>query len=167
MKKQFLATLVLLVTVVATASAEKKKTLSTASRMVTVQQHSKKLVVEGNVDVVLYENNSSTVSIFGYENNIQGTTVTEKNGVLTISNKNDGEKTLVYVPVKNISAIEATGNAKITSATVLNSKEITLVANGDCNIHITTSGRIEVINGEGTEIVVEKNNLNTQSGIKS
>ena len=165
MKKQFLATLTLLTAVVATASAEKNKVLSTASRTVTVQQQAKKLVVEGNVDVVLFENNSSTISIFGNEKNIQVTVVTEKNGVVTISNKKQGEKTLVYVPVKNISSIEADGNAKITSGTVLNSKEIILVANGDCNINIISSGKIEVLNTDGAETVVKKRNFDPRHEI--
>lgn len=165
MKKQFLATLTLLIAVVATAGAEKTKVLSTASKTFTVKQQAQKLQVEGNVDVVLYEDNSATVSVFGTESNISGTTVTEKNGVLTISNKNAGEKTLVYVPVKNISAIEASDNAKITSATVLNSKVITLVANGDCNINIVTSGRIEVVSTEGTETVVKQTDFKFPSEI--
>ncbi|MFT3681091.1 MAG: DUF2807 domain-containing protein [Ferruginibacter sp.] len=167
MTKQILSALVLLGTVTGTVSAEKQNNAATTSKMVTVQQHSKKLKVEGNVDVVLYENNSSTISIFGNESNINNTVVTECDGTLVISNKAGGEKTLVYVPVKNLGAIEAAGNAKITSGTVLNSKEITLVANGDCKINITTSGKIDVINGEETETVVETSNYKFQPDSKS
>lgn len=159
MKKQILATLVLITGVLATATAEKTQTQTgeSTSKNVVLISAFQKLDVEGNVEVVLYEDNSNTVHIFSSPNNIAGTSVTERNGVLYIKSKRvKGEKTLVYVPVKNIEEIEAAGNAKITSATILSTQDLTLLLNGDCKIDVQVTGNIHVLEGDVSEVIYEK-----------
>jgi Putative auto-transporter adhesin, head GIN domain len=154
MKKQILVTLVLMVSVFTTAFAENNSNVfAPASKKVPVKKEVTKIVVEGNVDVVLFEDEGAAIYMFG---NTNTTTVSENNGVLTVRNsKTTGEKTLVYVPVKNVKEIEAKGNAKVSSAAPLNTDELTVYVNGDCNIDLKVTGKVNLVEGDGTEMIVE------------
>lgn len=155
MKKQILVTLVLMISVFTTAFAEKdSNAFAPVSKKITVKKEVTKIVAEGNVDVVLFENEGAAIYMFG---NTGTTSVSEKDGVLTVKNsKTTGEKTLVYVPVKNVQEIEAKGNAKVSSAVPLTTKELTVYVNGDCHIDLKATGKINLVEGELTEMVVEK-----------
>lgn len=155
MKKQILVTLILMISVFTTAFAEKDSNgFAPVSKKILVNEEVTKIVVEGSVDVVLFENEGAAIYMFG---NTGTTSVREKDGVLTVKNsKTTGEKTLVYVPVKNIQEIEAKGNAKVSSAVPLTTKELTVYVNGDCHIDLKATGKINLVEGELTEMVVEK-----------
>lgn len=159
MKKQFLATLVLVISAFATATAGDKNEMSlSSSNSITMNPTSfSKLVVEGNVDVVLFEDEAAmNIRTFGNNSDMAATSITEKDGVLTITNnRNSGEKVLIYVPVKNLAVIEASGNAKVSSAVPLQSA-ITLVAKGDCKFNIRSTGTIDVEQEGEVEMTVEK-----------
>jgi len=170
MKKQILATLVLMVSVFATATAaDKKEDVCSTSKIITVKPSFTKLVVDGNVDVVLYEDNSnSQIRTFGGNCDLSATSISEKNGVLTIRNKNSkGEKVLVYVPVSNLSVIEARGNSKISSASVLKSPQLTLVIKGECKFNIQATGNIDVVDEGETEVTVEKKSISISKSAQS
>ena len=95
MKKTIIATLVLVISAFATATAGNiGETASSSSKKITVNTSFSKLVVEGNVDVVLYEDDASAeIRTFGLNNDMAATTITQENGVLTIRNKKGkGEK---------------------------------------------------------------------------
>ena len=155
MKKQILVTLVLMISVFTTALAEKNNTASApTSQKILVTDPIQKIVAEGNVDVVLFEDNGTAIYMFG---NTSTTTVSEANGVLTVKNsKTTGEKTLVYVPVSDIKEIAAKGHAKVSSAGPLISGELTVYVNGDCSINLKATGKINLVEGESTEMVIEK-----------
>jgi len=154
MKKQILVTLVLMISVFTTAFAEKNSSSTNCSRKIFVDDQIKKIVVEGSVDVVLFEDNGSAIYMFG---NTGTTSVTEKNGVLTVKNtQKTGEKTLVYVPVTDIREIEVNDNAKVSSAGPLISGSLTVYVNGNCNVDLKSTGNVTLVEGESTEMVVEK-----------
>jgi hypothetical protein len=163
MKKQIVATLVLVISAIATATAGDKNEMGiSTSGSITINPTSfSKLVVEGNVDVVLFEDDATlNIRTFGNNNDMKATSITEKNGVLTIRNsKSSGEKVLIYVPVKNLAVIEASGNAKVSSAVPLQSGEITLVAKGDCKFNILCMGTIAVEQEGEVEMTVEKRTI--------
>jgi hypothetical protein len=156
MKKQILVTLVLMISVFTTAFAEKQKeSLAPSSQKISVKDNFQKILVEGNVDVVLFEDNNAAIYMFG---DTKTTTVSQTNGVLTVKNTNlSGEKTLVYVPVSDIKEIEVRNNAKVSSAGPLISGELTVYVNGDCHIELKATGKINLIEGESVEMIVEKN----------
>lgn len=158
MTKQFLVTVTLLLSVFTTAFAEKKETASNSStsKKVTLNGDFKKLVVSGNVDVVLYEKSAADVYLFDNAGNTGETTITERNGVLTVKGKDCGEKTLVYIPVNNIKEIEVSGKAKVTSAHPLQTAQLTVFINGDCKVNIQSTGAIDLVEGDGAEMTVEK-----------
>ena len=155
MKKQILVTLVLMISVFTTAFAENNESpLNAASKKIPVKEEATKISVEGNVDVVLFENDGAAIYMFG---NTSTTTVKEINGVITVTNsKKSGEKTLVYIPVKNVKEIEAKGNAKVTSAFPLNTNELTVYVNGDCHVDLKVNGKINLVQGDSAEMIVEK-----------
>jgi Putative auto-transporter adhesin, head GIN domain len=164
MKKQFLATLVLVVSVFATAhagSTSNSADKSTSKKINLTETGFTKLVVSGNVDVVLFQDDTnSSVRTFGNEADIASTSITQSNGVLTISNrKENGQKVLVYVPVSRLSVIEARGNSKVSSASLLNSQQITLVVKGDCKLNIQNAGAIDVVQEGDVEVTVERREL--------
>jgi hypothetical protein len=155
MKKQILVTLVLMISVFTTAFAEKNtSSFANSSKKISVNDQIKKIVVEGSVDVVLFEDNGSAIYMFG---NTGTTTVTEKDGILTVRNtQKTGEKTLVYVPVTDIREIEVNDNAKVSSAGPLISGDLTVYLNGNCNVDLKSTGNINLVEGESTEMIVEK-----------
>jgi Putative auto-transporter adhesin, head GIN domain len=158
MKKQILVTLVLMLSVFTSAFAENKFTgLTPVSKKISVKDQIQKIVVEGNVDVVLFEDNNAAIYLFG---NTSTTSVSQKNNVLTVKNtQTSGEKTLVYIPVTNIREIEVNDNAKVSSAGPLISGELTVYVNGDCHIDLKATGKINLVEGEDVEMIVEKNRL--------
>jgi Putative auto-transporter adhesin, head GIN domain len=159
MKKQILATLVLMISVFATANANSKgETDCSSSKNITLTTGFSKLIVDGNVDVVVYEDNStSEVRTFGNTSDIAATSISQKDGVLTIKNSNvKGQKVLVYVPVSHLNVIEATGHSKVSSASALQSAQLTLVVKGDCRFDIQSNGNIDVVQDGEVEMVVEK-----------
>ena len=155
MKKQILVTLVLMISVFTTAFAEKTPgAFSTTSKKVFVNEEIQKIVVEGNVDVVLFEDNKAAIYLFG---NTSTTTISQTNGVLTVKNsKTTGEKTLVYIPVTDIKTIEVKDYAKVSSAGPLISSELTVFVNGDCNIDLKVTGKVNLVEGDSTEMIVKK-----------
>ena len=166
MKKQILATLVLVISVFATATAADKKTADcSTSKMITLNTGFSKLVVEGNVDVVLFEDGSeSEIRTFGNNSDVAATSITQKDGVLTIKNNHTkGEKVLVYVPVSHLAIIEANGNSKVSSASVLQSQQLTLVVKGDCKFSIQAAGNIDVVQDGEVEMLVEKNTTSVRA----
>ncbi len=162
MKKQFLATLVLVISVFATATAtdKKREATSSTSKTITVKQGFSKLVADGNVEVVLYEdNNISEIRSFGTNADVAATSITEKNGVVTITNKNKkGQKVLVYVPVNNLEVIEAKGFSKVSSAAPLSSAQLTLVVTGECYFNIQATGNIDVLQEVEGDVMIERKN---------
>lgn len=156
MKKQILVTLVLMISVFTTAFAEKNSgVFAPASKKISVKEEIQKIVVEGNVDVVLFEDNNAAIYMFG---NTSTTTISQTNGVLNVKNsKTTGEKTLVYIPVTDIREIEVKDNAKVSSAGPLISGELTVYVNGNCHIDLKATGKINLVEGEFTEMIVEKN----------
>lgn len=164
MKKTILATLVLVISAFATVTAGGKSDADrSSSKKITMNTTGfTKLVVDGNVDVVLFEDDSaSDIRTFGDAGDMASLTITEKNGVLSIKNKKSfGQKVLVYVPVKSLSVIEASGDSKVSSATALSSN-ITLIAKGDCKFNIVSAGAIEIEQENEVEVNVEKRTIYT------
>ncbi|MBL0356913.1 MAG: DUF2807 domain-containing protein [Chitinophagaceae bacterium] len=159
MKKQILATLVLVISVFATATAGSKgETDCSSSNQITLHTGFSKIIVDGNVDVVLFEDNSQLeIRTFGNNDAMAATSISQKDGVLTITNnRTKGEKVLVYVPVNQLSIIEAKGNSKVSSAAVLLSQQLTLVVKGDCKFDIRSTGNIDVVQDAEVEMLVEK-----------
>ncbi len=158
MKKQLTAILVLTVTCFASAFAVPVNETVSSSRKIILQTGFQKIVAEGNVDVVLFENSHETqIRTFGNSADLAATSITEEGGVLTIRNKrHKGEKVLVYVPVNQVTVIEARDNSKVSSATTLASPQLTLVVKGDCQFNIQSSGKIDVVDNGEVEVVIEK-----------
>ena len=158
MKKQLTAILVLTVTCFASAFATPVSETGSSSRKIILHTGFQKIVADGNVDVVLFENSHETqIRTFGNSADLAATSITEEAGVLTIRNsRKKGEKVLVYVPVNQISVIEARGNSKVSSASTLASPQLTLVVKGDCRLNIQSSGNIDVVENGDVEMVVEK-----------
>lgn len=170
MKKQILATLVLVISVFATANAgTKSEADNSSSKKITVNTGFTRLVVEGNVDVVLFEDGAtSEIRTFGNKSDLASTSISQVNGVLTIKNSSKkGEKVLIYVPVSKLSVIEAAGDSKVSSASMLQSQQLTLVVKGACKLNIQSAGNIDIVEGADVEMVVERKTTTSAPAVQS
>lgn len=128
-----LIAIVLTTITISTASANDKVTvLSEIKNINTIN-------VAGNVELLLVQSNHESVQVYdNYYNN--NALVQAKNGVLNISSFNK-EKLTVVVHVKNISKINATDKAEITSfgnMSVL-SLDLNLKGNAKADLNVTTA----------------------------
>jgi hypothetical protein len=155
MKKRILPILLLIVTISATAvAATKKDPRQPVTKEIKIKQPFQKLLVNGNVDVILFEDSSSSITVIGgSDKEIKAVEIKELNGVLTIDcRKSTGKRIQVVVPVHGLSAIEAGGASRVSAVTTLQSPELTLLINNDCEIGVRSTGKINVV--EGNETVV-------------
>lgn len=153
MKKQFLFTMILLVSVYAVSfAADKKKADGPVTKLVMLTRSFHKLVVNGNVDVILFEDDAESISIVGNAKSSGAVRITQLNGVLTIeSNRSVGRRVQVVVPVKHLREIEAGGSSRISAVTTLESPVLTLTINDACKIGVKTTGTINVEQGKDAE----------------
>jgi len=159
MKKQLATVFALLALVTGSAVAKEK---NDGSKMIIkeimIREPFHKLVVEGNVDVLLFENSTTIANVQGRQKNVDAVEFTEKNGVLTITASSvNGKKPVVYLPVRHLAAIEAWKDAVVTGTTVLQSPDLTLLLNDDCKISVTATGKIKFQEGAETSLMVLKN----------
>ena len=151
MKKQILSILLLLVSVAAIAT-EKKDPVKKAAKQVTLKMPFQKLVVNGNVEVILFEDTSATISILDKEKRSAAVSITEANGVLTINRKRSfGKRIQVIIPVKGLHMIEAGGSSTISGINRIESPELLLLVNESCRIQLRTSGTVSVMEGKDVE----------------
>lgn len=64
----------------------------------------------------------------------------------------------MYIPVTDIKTIEVKNYAKVSSAGPLISSELTVFVNGDCNIDLKVTGKVNLVEGDSTEMIVKKFN---------
>ena len=162
MKKQIVLMLTLLILISGAAVAQKKKAGSKlVTREVTIAAPFSKLVVEGNVDVLLFEDAATVADVQGKQKTVESVKFTQKDGVFTITaSPVNGKNPVVYLPVHHLAVIEAWKDATVTGTTVLQSTDLTLSLNDNCKISVTTIGKIKLLEGPETTMVVLKNSSN-------
>ena len=162
MKKQIVTMLALLVLLSGSAAAQKKDASSKlVTREIKIAAPFSKLVVEGNVDVLIFEDATTVADVKGKQKTVECVKFTQKDGMLTITaSRVNGKNPIVYLPVQHLAEIEAWKDATVTGTTVLQSTDLTLSLNDDCKISVTTIGKIKLLEGPETRMVVLKNSSN-------
>ena len=118
-----------------------------------------KIVVEDNIDLVLYENSTTNIQFDGNQEDIANIEWKVKKGVLYLSSKNGQlkNKVIVTIDVAALSEITLQGQSSVRSLGNLNSPELNVFMKGGCFAAIRNTGAINVINTEDTEMnVLEK-----------
>jgi len=105
-----------------------------------------KLVVEADIDVVLTEESSTKVVIEGEISSAAAAKISVENGVMTISSKKSwrNQRTVVYLPVRNLRTIVINGDANISSSNTLHTMRMQLMVNGNCEVNLRVRGTVEV-----------------------
>lgn len=160
MKKQILSLLLTAATIPAVALPRPgTAAVFTHDRRVALTNDFSCVKAEGHVKVVLYESAAMAVSVCEEPVKTGSVVITEKEGVLIVSaNRFYGRPAIVYVPVKSIREIIATRGAEVGSEGVLHS-QITVRLCGDCKVSVTALEKINLVEDDGTEMEIEKNNF--------
>ncbi|MEO6670047.1 MAG: DUF2807 domain-containing protein [Ferruginibacter sp.] len=115
-----------------------------------------KIVVEDNIDLVLYENATTNIQFDGNQKDIASIEWKVKKGVLYISSKNGPlkNKVIVTIDVAALSDITLEGQSSVRSLGNLNSPELNVFMKGGCFAAIRNTGAINVINTDDTDMNV-------------
>jgi hypothetical protein len=131
------------------AAAAPEKPVKTNTVQVTVNGSFNRIVVRDNVDVVLVETNSPTISIKGKAKQCQDVLLEVKDGVLTVSSRRPAimKQAVVYVPVQQVEQITVKGYSDVSSAGALHSAKLHIQIEGECRVNVVNSGLVTVSNG--------------------
>ncbi len=117
-----------------------------------------KIVIEDDIDVVLYENGTTNIQFDGNARNISRIEWVVKKGVLYLRSKNGSlkDKVLVTIDVNALENIVIEGDSKVRSLGILSSEELNVHLSTSSYVAIRSLGKINISNSEGTELVVKK-----------
>ena len=158
MKKQIILLLALLPVAAISLAANEQPLSGNITKEVRLSKSYTKIVTGGAVDVVLFEANTKLISIEGKQKVVDGISITEANGTLTIESKSFGRRAVVYVPVSALEAIEANGDSRLSSSTTLSSAKITIQANDNSIVAVRSTGEIIVQEAAEYEMKIVKVN---------
>lgn len=158
MKKLFILSVVALLATGSSVKAQQDLVKSYASCINSFKTPFDKIVVEDDIDLVLYEQPAPQIMIDGSDENSHKVKWTVKGSTLHISSINGSlkGKVLVTVAVNKLTDISVLGNSSVRSLGSLASPTIKVNMSGDGMVSIQNEGRIYVYNTEGTDLDVKK-----------
>ena len=117
-----------------------------------------KIVIEDDIDLVLYENSSRKIELEGSENDRNKVQWVIRKGVLYIRSKAGSlnHKVLVTLDVANLKTIEINGSSIVKSLGELHSPSLRVHVNGECFVSLTNSGEIKVTASEFADYEIRK-----------
>lgn len=158
MKKLLILSVVALLATGSSVKAQQDLVKNYASCINSFKTPFDKIVVEDDIDLVLYEQTTPQVMIDGSDYNSSKVKWTIKGSTLHISSSTGSlkGKVLVTVAVNQLTDITVLGNSSVRSLGSLKSPSIQVNMSGDGMVSIQSEGRIYVHNTEGTELDVKK-----------
>ncbi len=158
MKKLLILSVVALLATGSSVKAQQDLVKNYASCINSFKTPFDKIVVEDDIDLVLYEQTTPQVMIDGSDNNTNKVKWSIKGSTLHISSSTGSlkGKVLVTVAVNQLTDITVLGNSSVRSLGSLKSPSIQVNMSGDGMVSIQSEGRIYVHNTEGTELDVKK-----------
>ena len=125
------------------------------------------LIVDASVTIILVNEDAGTTAYMKGDNQfMEQISLQEKDGKLVIKamkKKSFIGKGLIYVPASQLARIEVNSAARIRTLTILPIPELTLSINGDCNIQLATTGKIDLVKDDHYEIDYHVNELSFPS----
>ena len=121
----------------------------------------KKLISNKNINVVLVpSNNPVTVTVTGDEKYLNSIMVSIDNETMTISSSKNlsGKKITVYIPVKDISYLEVSEDAHVSSQGSLVCPELSVIVSEGGFVELKNLGHID-INPRNCEFTYQKNEV--------
>lgn len=128
------------------------------SRKIENNQAFGKIIVGENLNVMLVDEEATTIIVEGKADLLNSIEVSNKYGVLTISSKNNATASgvMVYVPVKSLYNLEIGDNSKVYSPDIIKADDLKVLLNGECKIGLQTTGKITLQYVEELEFTLTK-----------
>jgi hypothetical protein len=111
-----------------------------------------KIIVDGDADLLLIEEESLIATIEDEAEDVNSTRITNQNGVLKVQvNRNRNERPVIKLPVRLLQALEVNGDGDVSTISTLKSKNLNVLINGVCKIELHVMGVISVDVADGFE----------------
>jgi Putative auto-transporter adhesin, head GIN domain len=117
-----------------------------------------KMVINGDVNIILTSNITGMASIEGKPEDVKKVKIINRYGLLTIEycKSKTGGKPLITIPVYALKFLEVNGDGSIYSNSVLFADKLGIRINGDCEVAVRASGDISVTAADGYELFYSK-----------
>jgi hypothetical protein len=116
------------------------------------------VVVNNDIDLVLAEDTDNMIKIRGVEKHLKNVCYSIKKGVLYISSNGGSlkNKATVYLSVNDLQSLVVNGKSAINSKGTLNSKQLTVLVNGEAKFDLKNYGAIIMEAGNEIELDIEE-----------
>ncbi|MHA4846546.1 GIN domain-containing protein [Flavitalea antarctica] len=157
MKKQFLLIASFLVIAIA-SFATGKPSVGKSSRSWSVDQPFGSISAKGNIEVVLVHDDSKTISIEGFDKYVNEVDLNVDNGVLKITGAKgtSRNRTIVYVPVRDLNKVTLKGGADLSSRGRLESKQLFIRIEGVSKVNVKNIGEVIIDSDDQHQFFYEK-----------
>ena len=119
------------------------------SRTWTATSEYKTIAISNDINVVLVQNASNTITIEGEKEALDLVKLEVSKGVLRISSKKPvKDRVLVSVPVQHLQKLIVSGASQIFSMGIIKTEHLNLRIEGACKVNIRTTGTINVENDD-------------------
>ena len=162
MKKQFLLIASFLVIAISSFATGKTPSVK-ASRTWSAEQSFGSITAKGNVEVVLVAADSKTVSIEGTDKYVSALTLEVENGVLKIDGGKGSPKnrTIVYVPVRNLDKVTLKAGADLSSKGRIETKQLFIRIEGMSKVNVKNIGDVIIDSDDNHQFFYEKSERST------
>ncbi len=115
-----------------------------------------KIVVEDNIDLVIYENSTTNIQFDGTKADIANVEWKVKKGVLYLSSKKGHfkNKVIVTIDVAKLYEVTLLGQSSIRSLGNLDTPELNVYLRAGCFAAIRNTGSINIVNTDDSEMNV-------------
>ena len=158
MKKLMTMATAILLTAGMSSFAEGTNPVENPGKKIHYQMPITRIVVESDIDLVLEEGTSKTLSVTGAESDVEKVDWKIKGDVLYLKSRKGSLKNRVSVrvTVNQLKEIYINGESKVESAGKLASSKLEVVMDGESYVSILNTGVIRLINADGTEFNIKR-----------
>ncbi|MBC7937338.1 MAG: DUF2807 domain-containing protein [Rhizobacter sp.] len=127
-------------------------------RQVEIGTGFKKIIINGNADVVLSADQSTMALIEGESADVNSTRIINQDGVLTIvaPKFNRNYRPVVKISVQQLEKLEVNGDGNVQSIADLPAKHLAVLINGACEITLRVKGEVSIETSGGYEAIYLK-----------
>lgn len=140
------------------AAATHKDSADNKIRTWQATQEFHSVTVSDNVNIILAENLSTTISIQGKEKLVNAIKLEVKNGVLHVSSNRSPlkNKAVVYIPVRLLNSLTVNGASEVYSMGHLQSANLHIKLDGPVKMSVKSTGTITIDHEQEWEITYMK-----------
>lgn len=159
MKQLFIMAVSLLTINAASYAGTTNESKPAFTKVISTKAAFQHIVINGNVDVVLTENEFVQIDVTGEEKTVETVSYFVKKGTLYITRKGSskGAKPVVTIAVSDLYSLEINGDGNVTSKGTLRSSKLKLTINGESKFNIRNLGEILIDSDSGIDVQFEKN----------